>query len=99
MATALLAKKPQIISPVMFDQEFWAELLLWKELAVRCSSLNKLKAKELVSALRSACSVDMMEKVEETACELLKENGVELALTQMKKLLTTAALSTSVSMA
>ena len=74
----------------MFDQEFWAELLSWKELAVRCSSLKQLEAKELVSALRSSCSVDMVEKVEEMACELLKENGVECALIQMKKLLNPA---------
>ena len=83
----------------MFDQEFWAELLSWKELAVRCSSLNKLESMELVSALRSVCSVDMVKRVEEMACELLKENGVELALIQMKKLLTATALSASVSTA
>ena len=84
IATALLARKPQIICPVMFDQEFWAELLSWKELAVRCSSLKQLEAKELVRGLRSVCSGAMVERIEEIACALMNENGVQTAL---KKLL------------
>lgn len=87
MTAALLAKKPQIICPVMFDQEFWAEHLSWKELAVRCSPLKQLKQEELVRALKSVCSSDVTERVEEMAFELLKEHGVEIAVDEIKKLL------------
>ena len=87
IATALLKKKPQIICPVMFDQEFWAEHLSWRELAVRCSPLKQLKEDELVRVLKSVCSGDLVERVKETACELLKENGVEIAVGEIKRLL------------
>ena len=87
MATALLEKKPQIICPVMFDQEFWAEHLSWRELAVQCSPLKQLKEEELVRDLKSVCKDDLVERVKETACELQKENGAEIAVREMKKLL------------
>ena len=71
----------------MFDQEFWAEHLSWKELAVRCSSLKQLKHEELVRALRFSCSHDMAQRIEKMTCELLKENGVGTALSEIKKCL------------
>ena len=88
VATALHTKKPQIICPVMFDQEFWAEHLSWKQLAVRCSSLKQLTDKELIKALKSSCSGgDMAKRIEELACELFKENGVKTALNEIKKIM------------
>ena len=53
----------------MFDQDFWADFLSWKELGVRCSSLKKLEVKELV---RTSCRLDIVERIDEAACELLK---------------------------
>lgn len=85
VATALLARKPQIICPVMFDQEFWAEQLSWRELAVRCSSPKLLKEDELVGALRATCSRAMREKIEEVACDLEKEDGIQIALSYIMK--------------
>ena len=88
MATALLARKPQIISPVMFDQEFWAEQLSWRELAVRCSSPKQLKEEELVRALRWSCSEATRERIEEVSHHLENENGVQTALSRIKGVLT-----------
>ena len=70
----------------MFDQEFWAEHLSWRELAVSCSSPKQLKEEELVGALRAACSGAMRERIEEVTHDLEKEDGIQTALSFVKKL-------------
>ena len=89
VVTALLARKPQL-TPIMFDQEVWAKQLLWKELAMRCIPLKQLKSKELVSTLRSSCSGKSQgDGMSEEWSWIITDT----------KLLTAAALSTSVSVA
>ena len=86
VATALLSRKPQIICPIMFDQEFWAEQLSWRELAIRCSSPKQLKEEELVGALRGLRSAAMRSNIETAACDLEKEDGIQTALSCIKRL-------------
>lgn len=86
VVTALLSRRPQIICPVMFDQEFWAEQLSWRGLAVRCSSPKQLKEEELVGALRAVRSQAMGEMVEAVARDIEKEDGIETALNCIMRL-------------
>ena len=71
----------------MFDQEFWAEQLSWRELAVRCSSPKQLKEEELVGALRSLCNGAMRERIEEVVRDMVKEDGIQTALSCIRGLL------------
>ena len=86
VVSALLSRKPQIICPVMFDQEFWAEQLSWRELAIRCSSPKQLKEEELVGALKALHSGATREKIEEVAHCLEEEDGIQTALSYIKRL-------------
>ena len=70
----------------MFDQEFWAEHLSWRELAVRCSSPKRLKEEELVGALRAVCSATMRERIEAVARDIESEDGIQTALNCIKRL-------------
>lgn len=87
VATSLLAKKPQLISPVMFDQEHWAEAIVWKNLGVRLSPVKHLTAKELSSGLKLVSDKDVTANIEVVYSELVKENGVKNALAEIEKLL------------
>lgn len=70
----------------MFDQEFWAEHLSWRELAVRCSSPKLLKEEELIRALRAVHSATMRKKIEAVAHDIEREDGVQTALNCVKRL-------------
>ena len=87
VATSLLAKKPQLISPVMFDQEHWAELIVWKKLGVRLSPVKLLTLKELSLSLKLVCDKDITANIEAVYSELVKEDGVKNALAEIEKLL------------
>lgn len=88
VASALLACKPQIICPVMFDQTLWAEHLSWRGLAYHCCShLKQLSASELTHALKVVCGPAMKKCVEDVSNELAKEDGVQVALTEIDKML------------
>ena len=88
VATALLAKKPQVICPVMFDQQHWAEQLAWEGLAVQCPGLAKLTETDLSSALNVLFKSKMAETVRTVASRIeCGDDGVSLAVARMEGLL------------
>ena len=87
VATALMAKKPQVICPMMFDQQHWAEQLAWEGLAVQCPGLAKLSEADLSSALNVLFKSKMAETVQTVASRLEREDGVGLAVARVEGLL------------
>eukprot|EP00731_Ephydatia_muelleri_P016790 Em0009g1214a len=87
VATALLAKKPQVICPVMFDQQYWAEQLSWEGLAVQCPGPDKLTETDLTTALNVLFKSKMAETAYTVSSRLEHEDGVTLAVTRMEGLL------------
>lgn len=87
MATALLAKKPQVICPVMFDQQYWAEQLSWEGLAVQCPGPDKLTETDLAAALNTLFKSNMAETARVVSSRLEREDGVTLAVTRLEGLL------------
>ena len=87
VAAALLAQRPQIICPVMFDQSFWAEHLSWKGLAYQCPHVGRLGARKLTHAMRVMLGADVRKYVADVGTALSKEDGVKDALSKIEKLL------------
>lgn len=87
VATALLAKKPQIICPMMFDQQYWAEQLSWEGLAVQCPGLAKLTETDLSVAVNVLFQSNMAETARTVASRLEREDGVRLAVARIEGLL------------
>ncbi len=86
VASALLAKKPQIICPVMFDQKFWAERLSMEglQLGQECRSIGQLTARELSHALKVVAGPAVRRAVADMGGVLQRENGVETALREIR---------------
>ncbi len=91
VATALLAKKPQIISPVMFDQKFWAERLSMEglQLGHQCPHVSQLTARELSHALRVVAGPAVKRAVTDIGGAVQRENGLETALNVIRTVLQT----------
>lgn len=91
VATALLAKKPQIICPVMFDQRFWAERLSMEglQLGQQCSHIGQLTARELSHALRVVAGPAVGRAVNDIGEAIQDENGLENALREIDTVLRT----------
>ena len=87
VATSLVSHKPQIISPVMFDQSMWAEKLSWEGVACQCPSPTRLSGRELSHALKVASGETMRKRVRELGARVSEEDGVEKALMYMEKAL------------
>ncbi len=87
VATSLLAKRPQLICPVMFDQEHWAEIVVWKNLGVRLSPANNLTVEELRTKLTLITNTEMNDSIDCVYTEIVKENGVKNALIEIDKIL------------
>lgn len=88
MATALLARRPQIICPVMFDQHFWAEHLSWAGLAHQCRHVGQLSAHDVMHAIKVVGGAAMRGRVEGVAAALARENGVAQAVLRIERVLT-----------
>ena len=86
-ASALLARRPQIISPVMFDQHSWAERLQWAGLAHQCPHARQLGVRDLTHALRVTAGAAMMGRVAGVAAALVREDGLARAVGRMEQLL------------
>ena len=79
MATALSSGKPQIVSPVMFDQTMWAEHLAWVGVAYECPSPTKMTAGKLSQALEYAKKGDVQRRISELQKAMVNENGLKMA--------------------
>lgn len=87
VATALLAQRPQIICPVMFDQSFWAEHLSWKGLAYQCPHVRELSARQLTHAINVVLGAAVRKCVADLGAALSAEDGVKAVLSEIEKLL------------
>ena len=87
MATALLAQRPQIICPVMFDQQFWAEHLSWEGLAYQCPDIKRLTVRELEHGVKVALGSAIKKHAADIGAVLDKEDGVRTTLVEIDKLL------------
>ena len=87
VATALMAQKPQIICPVMFDQNFWAEHLSWKGLGYHCPHVGQLSTKELTHAIKIVLGAAMRKCVADVGTAVSKEDGVKAAVSEIEKLM------------
>lgn len=87
VATALFAKRPQLISPVMFDQEHWAEVVEWKNLGARLSPASSLTVEELSAKLKLVCSLATAENIELVHREIIKDDGIKKVITEIEKAL------------
>ncbi len=89
VATSLLTKRPQLICPVMFDQEHWAEIVVWKSLGIRLTPANNLTVKELRAKLTLVVtSTEITDSIDFVYTEIVKEDGVKNALLEIDKILT-----------
>ena len=87
VATALLSGRPQIICPVMFDQNMWAEHLSWMGVAYQCPSPEKLSVTELSHALEFIAGESVCVKIKDLCKALMSENGIKLAVDKIEKTL------------
>ena len=87
VAASLLTGRPQIISPVMFDQNMWAEHLLWMGVAYQCPSPRKLNVQDLSQALDYVMEEGVSKRIAEIRETLLAENGVNIAVNEIEKIL------------
>ena len=85
VATSLLSARPQIISPVMFDQTMWAEHLSWMGVAYQCPLPGKLSAQKLSHALKYVMEESVRKRVKELSEALHSENGVTFAVDMIEK--------------
>ena len=87
MAAALRSGRPQVISPIMFDQNMWAERLSWMGVAYQCPSPGKLQVQDLSQALDYVMekSVHVCTRVAELSGALLAEDGVKVAVDKIEK--------------
>ena len=87
VATSLISQKPQIISPVMFDQSMWAEKLSWEGVAYQCPNPPQLTDHEFSHALKVASGEAMRRRARELGARVSEEDGVKKALMNMEKVL------------
>ena len=87
VATSLLAKRPQLVCPVMFDQEYWAEVIVWKNLGLRLSPAKDLTVEELSGKLKQALNSDISKSVDLMHTEMIQEDGVSTALKEIEKVM------------
>ena len=79
VATALNSSKPQIISPVMFDQTMWAEHLDWVGVACQAPSPAKITGERLSQALDFVKDESVQKRVFELKRAVTEENGLKMA--------------------
>ena len=87
VAASLLTGRPQIISPVMFDQNMWAEHLSWMGVAYQCPSPEKITAEKLSQALDYVAKEDVKRRIEDLCKVLTNENGMKCAVGEIEKTL------------
>ena len=87
VAAALLAGRPQIISPVMFDQTMWAEHLGWMGVAYQCPSPGKMKLQNISQGLEYVAGETVQKSVTDLSNILQNENGVKFAVDMIHKTL------------
>lgn len=80
VATALSSNKPQIISPVMFDQNMWAEHLNWVGVAYQVPSPAKMTAERLSQALDYVKDENVQKTISELRRTMVNENGLKMAV-------------------
>lgn len=85
VATSLLSARPQIISPVMFDQTMWAEHLSWMGVAYQCPPPGKISAQKLSHALKYVMEESVRKRVKELSEALHSENGIKIAVDMIEK--------------
>ena len=85
VAAAISSGKPQIISPVMFDQGMWAEQLAWVGVAYECPTPGKLTARKLSEALDYFADKAVQSKVSELKRAIEKEDSLKMAIDVIKQ--------------
>lgn len=85
VASSLLSGRPQIITPVMFDQTMWAEHLSWVGVAYQCPSPGKVSAEKLSHALKYVMEESVIKRVKKLSEALHSENGVKFAVDMIEK--------------
>jgi hypothetical protein len=87
VAAALTSGKPQIISPVMFDQNMWAEHLDWVGVAYQVSSPGKMTAERLSQALDFVKNENVQKRVFELRKDVANENGLKTTVDVIRRTL------------
>ena len=87
MAAAIASGKPQIISPVMFDQEMWAGQMSWMGVAYECTHPRNLTSDKLCRALDYFSKESVQKKVSELKETLEEEDGSKIAVDLIKQTL------------
>ena len=87
VAACLLASRPQIISPIMFDQTMWAEQLAWVGVAYQCPSPGKLTVQNMSQALKYVAEQTVQKTITDLRQQLLSENGVKFAVDLIQRTL------------
>lgn len=75
-AASLRSGRPTVITPVAFDQFYWAEQVQRKGVGVKTGQLASLREQDLVSALRACESEDVVRRAAALGHRLREESGV-----------------------